>query len=60
MLSCAVKAMNEGIVERGTFKVVLEREVPTDENLTPDRFVFALKSTEDVKLKCKARYVILQ
>lgn len=48
----------KGLLERGTFQIILREEVPPGSNLMPARFVFAIKSTEDRKIKFKARYVI--
>lgn len=47
-----------GLLERGTFRVILREEVPRDANVLPGRFVLAIKSTEDGQVKFKARYVI--
>eukprot|EP00171_Calliarthron_tuberculosum_P009468 IDg9468t1 len=44
--------------KRKTFKIILLEEVPLKANILPGRFVLAIKSTEDGKLKYKARYVI--
>ena len=46
------------LLDRGTFSVILREEVPPDSNVLPDRFVLAIKSTEDGQVKFKARYVI--
>ena len=45
------------LLERGTFKVILRKEVPPDGNILPGRFMLAIKSTEDGKVKYKARCV---
>lgn len=47
------------LLDRGTFKVVLERDLPEDANLMPAHLVFALKSTEDGSVKFKSLYTIL-
>ena len=46
------------LLERGTFKEILREEIPPDGNILPGRFVLAIKSTEDGKVKYKARYVM--
>eukprot|EP00171_Calliarthron_tuberculosum_P023469 IDg23469t1 len=57
-MSDAKKKEVRGLLERGTFKLILHEEVPSDANVLPGRFVLAIKSTEDGKVKFKARYVI--
>lgn len=47
-----------GLLERGTFKVILREDIPEDGNVLPGRFVPSIKSTEDREVKWKARYVI--
>lgn len=42
-----------GLLDRGTFSVLLREEIPQDANVLPGRF----KSAEDGKIKFKARYV---
>ena len=46
------------LLDRGTFKVILTKDVSKDGNLLPGRFVLAIKSSEDSMTKYKARYVI--
>ena len=48
----------KNLLKRGTFKVLLREDIPRNANVLPGRFVLAFKSTEDGKLKHKARYVI--
>ena len=48
----------KSLLERGTFKVIVRQEVPPDGNVLPGRFVLAIKSTEDCRIKYMARYVI--
>ena len=48
----------KGLLDRGTFKIILREDIPTDGNVLPGRFVLAVKSTEDEEVKFKARYVI--
>lgn len=50
----------KGLLDRGTFKAVLEKNLPSDANIMPARFVFALKSTDDGEVKFKARYIICE
>ena len=54
----AIKKEVKGLFERGTFKVILKEEIPKDANVLGARFVLAIKSTIDGKIKFKARYVI--
>lgn len=46
------------LIKRGTFKVILKKEVPPDANILPGRFVLALKSTVVGTVKHKARFLI--
>ncbi len=46
------------LIKRGTFKAILKEDVPKDGNVLPGRFVLAIKSSIDGKIKCKARFVI--
>ena len=46
------------LLRRGTFKVILKRDVPPDGNILPGRFVLAIKSKIDGRVIFKARYVI--
>ncbi len=48
----------KGLLERGTFSIILREEVPPDGNVLPGRFVLAIKSTENGEIKFKARFVI--
>lgn len=57
-MSEAIKKEVRGIFDRGTFKIILPEDVPTDGNGLPGRLVLAIKSTEDGEVKYKARFVI--
>ena len=57
-MTAAKKAEIRILLERKTFKVILKEELPPDGNNLTGRFVLAFNSTEDVKMKHKARYVI--
>ena len=57
-MTAAKKAEIKNPLERGTFKVILKDELPPDGNILPGCFVLAIKSTDDEKIKYKARYVI--
>ena len=46
------------LLRRGTFKVILKGELPDGANALTARFVLAIKSSTDGKVKYKARYVI--
>ena len=54
----AKKQEIRNLLERGTFKVILKEEIPSDANVVPGRFVLTIKSSLDKKVKYKARYVI--
>ena len=54
----AKRAEIKGIMERGTFKVILREEIPPNGNVLPGRFVLSIKSTENGEEKFKARYVV--
>ena len=36
-----------GLHERGTFEIILSEGIPENADVLPDRFVLAIKSTED-------------
>ena len=57
-MTAAKKAEIKSLLDRGTFKVILQEELPPDGHILPGRFVLAIKSTDDGKIKYKARYVI--
>ena len=57
-MTAAKKAEIKSLLDRGTFKVILQEELPPDGNILPGRFVVAIKSTDDDKINYKARYVI--
>ena len=44
------------LLKRGTFKVLLQEELPDGANVLTARFVLAIKSNADNKVKYKARY----
>lgn len=46
------------MLDRGTFMMMLKEEPAHNGNILRGRFVFAIKSTDDRKVKYKARYVI--
>lgn len=48
----------KGLLDRGTFKIILREEVPADANILPGRFVLTMKSTEKGEVKYKPRFVI--
>ena len=54
----AKRAEIKGLLERGTFKVILREEIPPNGNVLPGRFVLSLKSTEDGEERFMARYVV--
>ena len=54
----AILAEVRDLLRRGTFKVVLKEELPDGANALTARFVLAIKSTVDGKVKYKARYVM--
>lgn len=48
----------QGLIQRGTWKVVLRREVPLNANVMGGRFVLAIKDGGTGKELYKARYVV--
>lgn len=59
---CSLPQMHEekkkeiaNLLARGTFKVILRKEVPPNGNVLPGLFVLAIRSTEDGEIKFKAR-----
>jgi len=44
-MSEAIKKEVRGLFDKGTFKIILREEVPTDGNILPGRFVLAIKSS---------------
>ena len=54
----AIKEEMKSLFERGTFKDILREEVPKDPYVLTVRFLLAIKSTEDVEIKYKVRFVM--
>lgn len=52
----ANKAKVKNLLERGTFKTILKKDVYLDFNVLSDRYLLTIKSTSDVQVKCMARY----
>lgn len=48
----------EGLLERGTFKVVLRSELEEDPNIVPSRFVLVIKHKATGERKRRARFVL--
>jgi hypothetical protein len=48
----------QGLIERGTWKVVLKGEMPENPNLMGGRFVLTIKDSGTSKEICKARYFV--
>ena len=46
------------LIKHGTFKVIMQEELPTESNPLTARFALAIESTVDGKVKHKALYVI--
>lgn len=57
-MSGAKKSEIKNVVHRSTFTVVLHEDTLKDDNMLPGRLVLTIKSTEDGKEKCMARYVL--
>ncbi len=57
-MSQAKRKEIKGLLDRGTFSIILRERVPPDGNVLPGRFDFAINSTEDGQIKFKARCVI--
>jgi transposase InsO family protein len=51
----AIKQEILGLIERGTFELVIASEDTKNINILPSRFVFAIKRSEDGKERLKAR-----
>lgn len=47
-----------GLIERGTFKIVLEEKMGPCPNIMPSRFVCAIKHSDDGSVRFKARFVV--
>ena len=48
----------EELINRGTFKIVLQEDLPENANIIPSRFVLAIKNGENNKEVHKARFVL--
>ena len=57
-MKSAISSEVRDLLKRGTFKVLLKEELPDGANALTARFVLAIKSNADGKIKYKARYVI--
>ena len=47
-----------GLIEKGTFRVVLREEIGQNPNIVPSRYVLAIKHSETGETKMKARFVL--
>ena len=54
----AIQDEVKDLPRRGTFKVILKKEILEDANILTARYVLAIKSTIDGKVKFKARYIV--
>lgn len=54
----AIREEIKGLLQRGTFKVILKKEIHGDANILPGRFLLAMKSSLDDNTKYRARYVV--
>jgi hypothetical protein len=54
----AIQKEISGLMETGTFKIVLKSEVETDANIIPSRMILAIKKGEDGSEVYKARLVL--
>ena len=52
-MKAAIHKEVTGLMEAGTFKIILHEEVPEDANILPGRFVLAIKSTNDNEISIK-------
>lgn len=57
-MTSAKAAEIKSLLETGTLKLILKKKVPFDGNTLPVCFFLAIKSTDNGKLKFKARCVI--
>ena len=48
----------KGLVDAGTFQIILREDIHADANMLSGRFVLAIKSTKDGEVKYKVRFVI--
>lgn len=46
------------LLNRGTFKIILRKDFPSDSIILPGRFVHSITFTEDGEVKFKAQFVI--
>lgn len=53
------KAVIKSLFARETFKVILKEDLPPDGNILTGCFAIPIKSFDDAKFKCKARFVIV-
>ena len=47
-----------GLIEKGTFRIVLKENAGPNPNILPSRYVLAIKHAEDGSTKLKARFVV--
>lgn len=45
-------------MKRGTFKDILNKEIPDGAQFLQERFILLIKSTAESAIKCNSRYVI--
>jgi len=58
LFSDAKRREIEGLIDRGTFPIVLQRDVEYEPNIIPSRFVLAIKKADDGTEAYKARFVL--
>ncbi len=56
-MKAAIRSEVQDLLHRATFKVIFKSELPNGANTLTARFVLAVKSNSDAKIKYKARYV---
>ena len=54
----AIRKEIEGLLERGTFKIVVREEIPNNPNILGGRFVLAVKNPSTKEEVYKARFVV--
>eukprot|EP00171_Calliarthron_tuberculosum_P008498 IDg8498t1 len=57
-MKTAIQKEIEGLLNRGTFKIVLKSEMPPNANVMGGRFVLAIKDPETKEERYKARFVV--
>ena len=57
-MKAAIQKEIEGLLKKGSFKVVIREEVSNNSNILGGRFILAIKSTNTSEENYKARFVV--